>query len=219
MAVTKPRTWLMVVAAAMAASCATGHDGDVNIGSGQSPDPVVLDVPIAYIRSPLPEDLDDLDDIDVRELETFSAGADVWLRDRAAPDVPERNVTMRVTNGEWDVRDLDGFCATYAPDAVVSGVTPEPIVGRDALRAFYASRFEDTALHCVIDASVTFGDRWLVAGKATIFSLWDSRRSQLDGVTGSCRCRWLPRRGGRCRWGAGGRVRRRGLGAFRRGSR
>jgi hypothetical protein len=98
----------MVIAAAMAASCATGHDGDVNIGSGQSPDPVVLDVPIAYIRSPLPEELEDLEDIDVRELETFTAGADVWLRDRAAPDVPERNVTMRVTNGEWDVRDLDG---------------------------------------------------------------------------------------------------------------
>ena len=107
MAVTKPTTWMPAITAAMLAACATGHDGDVNIGSGQSPDPVVLDVPVAYIRSPLPVDLTDLDDIDVRELETFEAGADVWLRDRAAPDVPEHNITERVTGGLWDVRDLD----------------------------------------------------------------------------------------------------------------
>jgi Hydrazine synthase alpha subunit middle domain/WD40-like Beta Propeller Repeat len=89
------------------AACATGHDGDVNVGSGQSPDPVVLDIPVAYVRGPLPEDLTDLDDIDVRELETFEAGADVWLRDRAAPNVPERNITFSVTGGLWDVRDID----------------------------------------------------------------------------------------------------------------
>jgi len=71
-----PRTAFVSLAlwTAMLAACATGHDGDVNIGSGQSPDPVVLDVPIAYVRSPLPADLADLDDIDVRELETFEAG-------------------------------------------------------------------------------------------------------------------------------------------------
>ena len=74
---------------------------------------------------------------------------------------PSAVVTAQVD--AFNARDLDAFCATYAPDAVVSGVTPEPIVGRDALRAFYAGRFEDPALHCVIDASVTFGERWLVA--------------------------------------------------------
>ena len=47
MPVTKPRTWISTIAAAMVAACATGHDGDVNIGSGQSPDPVVLDVPVS----------------------------------------------------------------------------------------------------------------------------------------------------------------------------
>ncbi|MGH8244085.1 MAG: hypothetical protein ACRETY_12140, partial [Steroidobacteraceae bacterium] len=95
------------IAAALLAACATGHDGGVDIGSGQSPDPVVLDIPVAYVRSPLPVDLTELDDIDVRELVTFSAGADVWLRDRAAPDVPEVNVTERVTGGLWDARDID----------------------------------------------------------------------------------------------------------------
>ncbi len=107
MLVTNKRSCLLPLAAALLAACATGHDGDVNIGGGQSPDPVVLDIPIAYVRSPLPEDLTDLDDLDARELETFEAGADVWLRDRAAPDVPEHNVTERVTGGLWDVRDID----------------------------------------------------------------------------------------------------------------
>jgi len=107
MPVTNTRTWISALAAAWLAACATGHDGDVNIGDGQSPDPVTLDIPIAYVRSALPEDLDDLDDLDVRELETFEAGADVWLRDRAAPDVPEVNITERLTGGLWDVRDID----------------------------------------------------------------------------------------------------------------
>jgi hypothetical protein len=107
MRVTNTTSRILTLAAVALAGCATGHDGGTGIGSGQSPDPVVLDIPIAYVRSPLPADLADLDDLDVRELETFEAGADVWLRDRAAPDVPEHNVTERVTGGLWDVRDID----------------------------------------------------------------------------------------------------------------
>jgi hypothetical protein len=107
MPVTNTTSRILSLAAIALAGCATGHDGDVNIGSGQSPDPVVLDIPVAYVRSPLPADLTELDDIDARELETFNAGADVWLRDRAAPDVPETNVTERVTDGLWDARDID----------------------------------------------------------------------------------------------------------------
>lgn len=108
MRVTNMATRILSLAAIALSGCATGNDGDVNIGGGQSPDPVVLDIPVAYVRSPLPEDLADLEDLDVRELATFSAGADVWLRDRAAPDVPETNITERVTGGLWDVRDIDG---------------------------------------------------------------------------------------------------------------
>jgi len=104
MRVTNTTSRILSLAAVALAGCATGHDGGVDIGGGQSPDPVVLDIPIAYVRSPLPEDLTELDEIDVRENETFSPGADVWLRDRAAPDVPEHNVTERVTvEGEASV--------------------------------------------------------------------------------------------------------------------
>jgi hypothetical protein len=109
MPITNPKFRSPPLAAALIAGflagCATGHDGDVNIGSGQDPDPVVLDIPIAYIRGPLP--LPEDDDDEVRELETFVEGTDLWLRDRAAPDVPERNITGDVTGGLWSVRDVD----------------------------------------------------------------------------------------------------------------
>ena len=106
MRITNPTSRILSLAVVWLAGCATGHDGDVNIGSGQSPDPVVLDIPVAYIKGPLPAAVDD--DDEVRELETFVEGTDLWLRDRAAPDVPERNITFGVTGGLWSVRDVDG---------------------------------------------------------------------------------------------------------------
>ncbi len=98
----KSRILLLAAVVLAVAGCATGHDGDINIGGGQQPDPVVLDFPIAYVKGPLPDGTED-----VRELETFVAGSDLWLRDRAAPNSPERNLTFGVTGGLWNVRDVD----------------------------------------------------------------------------------------------------------------
>ncbi|MFZ2508517.1 MAG: hypothetical protein WAW79_08620, partial [Steroidobacteraceae bacterium] len=98
-----PSRMLRLAAIALTSvGCATGHDGDINIGSGQQPDPVVLDFPVAYVKGPLPDGTEDL-----RELETFQAGSDLWMRDRAAPDSPERNLTFAMTGGLWNVRDVD----------------------------------------------------------------------------------------------------------------
>ncbi len=96
------RITLLAAIVLAATGCSTGHGGDVNIGGGQQPDPVVLDFPIAYVKGPLPDGTED-----VRELETFQAGSDIWLRDRAAPDSPERNLTFAITGGLWNVRDID----------------------------------------------------------------------------------------------------------------
>ena len=38
MRVTNPTSWILSLTAVSLVGCATGHDGDVNIGSGQSPD-------------------------------------------------------------------------------------------------------------------------------------------------------------------------------------
>ncbi len=96
------RNLLLAALVLAVAGCATGHDGDINIGGGQDPDPVVLDFPIAYVKGPLPVITED-----VRELETPHEGSDLWLRDRAAPDSAERNLTLPITGGLWDVRDVD----------------------------------------------------------------------------------------------------------------
>jgi Tol biopolymer transport system component len=98
----KSRITLLAAVVLAVTGCSTGHGGDINIGGGQEPDPVVLDFPIAYVKGPLPVGTED-----VRELETFQAGSDLWLRDRASPDSPERNLTFGITGGLWNVRDVD----------------------------------------------------------------------------------------------------------------
>lgn len=68
----------------------------------------------------------------------------------------------------FNVHDLDAFVATYADDAVVIGVAPAPLVGDDAIRAFYAPRLLNRDLSCVIDTHVLFGERWVVAREQVI---------------------------------------------------
>ena len=87
----------------------------------QDPDPVVLDVPIAYVKRPLPVDAQGaLQGSDLRELRTFNIGADLYVRERAAVSAAEINVTERITQGSglYDVRDLevswDGATVVFA---------------------------------------------------------------------------------------------------------
>jgi hypothetical protein len=118
--------WKIRVVSLMAlavGACTSGGTGDVNIGSGQAPDPVVLDFPIAYVQRALPSGNEDL-----RELRSFQAGADVWIRDRAAPAAAERNLTATITNGEWDVRDLD---VSFDGNKLVFAMRAPPIEGAD----------------------------------------------------------------------------------------
>ncbi|WP_345763434.1 nuclear transport factor 2 family protein [Diaminobutyricibacter sp. McL0608] len=63
----------------------------------------------------------------------------------------------------FNAHDLDAFVATYSEDAVVSGVAETPLVGREAIRAFYADRLVNPLLSCTIDATTVFGNRWVVA--------------------------------------------------------
>ncbi len=87
----------------MLAACSGG-------GGDQSPDPVVLDVAIAYVKRPIPVDNQGaVEPSDVRELRTFNIGADLFVRERAAVSAAEINVTNRITQGGglFDVRDLE----------------------------------------------------------------------------------------------------------------
>ena len=87
------------------AGCSSGDGGSVTPGSGQGPDPVVVDFPIAYVKRPVPDA--GTAAADARQLLDFRPGADLYVRDRASPTAVERNVTAEITQGAGDVRDVE----------------------------------------------------------------------------------------------------------------
>ncbi|HEX6994628.1 MAG TPA: hypothetical protein VF339_10840 [Gammaproteobacteria bacterium] len=97
-----------IAAAALVAGCGGNSDGSVGVGSGQDPDPVVLDFPIAYTKGPLLDADGELQAAtDLRRLLRFNVGTDLYVRDRASPSSPERNVTFPVTQGLGDVQGVE----------------------------------------------------------------------------------------------------------------
>ena len=101
------RLALLLAMAAAVTACTSGEGGggSASPAGGQSPDPVVLDFPIAYVKRAVPVG-DDLEQ-DVRDLVDFAPGADLWVRDRASPSASEHNVTAGITKGLGDVRDVE----------------------------------------------------------------------------------------------------------------
>ena len=112
------RTLRVVSVAATAillAACGSGSSsGSSSIGSDQSPDPVVVDFPVAYVKRPLLTDDDgNLLTTEVRRATDFFPGAELLFRDRASPSAAERSITQGVfpddQNGDpprYDVKDL-----------------------------------------------------------------------------------------------------------------
>lgn len=96
----------VLLAAVLPAACG-GGGGSVSIGSGQGPDPVVVDIRIAYIARPLPVDGQAQLAADARRLLGFAPGAELWVRERAAPSAAARNITGAMTQGQYDIRDLE----------------------------------------------------------------------------------------------------------------
>lgn len=97
---------MIVLSTALLAACG-GGDG-VSIGSGQDADPVVIDFPIAYIKSPIPTDANGaFVQQDLREQITFEFGADLYYRDRASPSAADTNITESVSQGLAAIRDVE----------------------------------------------------------------------------------------------------------------
>jgi hypothetical protein len=182
MRVTKWKNAVVAAVVMAVAGCESSTDGSLDIGGGQAPDPVVLDFPIAYVKRPLPTGTED-----VRRLRTFQAGADLWLRDRAAPSATERNITGSVTSGEWDVRDVD---VSYDGNRLVFAMRPPLIRGAeeseqptwniweydrssDTLRRVIASDLvaeegHDVAPHYLPDGRIVFSSTRQRQSKATL---------------------------------------------------
>ncbi|MDH4054111.1 MAG: hypothetical protein OEW73_02770 [Gammaproteobacteria bacterium] len=94
------------MASILVVACSKG-DG-VQIGTGQNPDPVIIDFPIAYIKSPLPTDDNGVfQQQDLREQITFDFGADLYYRDRASVGALPVNITEGVSQGLAAIRDVE----------------------------------------------------------------------------------------------------------------
>lgn len=72
-----------------------------------SADPGLIKSPIAYVKRPLPVD-EDGDEIqnDITEPTFFAAGGDVFVRDNSSAILSEKNITVSITNGIGDVKNL-----------------------------------------------------------------------------------------------------------------
>ncbi len=97
------RRFAVVAFTFVLSACDSGGDGGgLDLGGNQDQDPVVVDYPIVYVKMPVP-----LEEGDLRELNTFNVGADLYLKERAAPSATEYNITGALTGGLYDVRDLE----------------------------------------------------------------------------------------------------------------
>ena len=100
------RTVALSLACIVIAACSKGEG--VQLGTGQDPDPVVVDFPIAYVKAPLPTDNNGIfEQQDLREQITFEFGADLYFRDRAAVGALPVNITESITQGMGAVRDVE----------------------------------------------------------------------------------------------------------------
>jgi len=101
------RAVILLFATAVIGACGGSGDG-VSIGTGQDPDPVVIDFPIAYVRAPIPtDDNGDFEQRDLREQITFDFGADLFFRDRASSSAEAVNITAELTQGLAAIRDVE----------------------------------------------------------------------------------------------------------------
>ena len=80
-------------------------------GAGSSEDgadPGVLEVPIAYVKRPIPtNDQDEAVQLDFRDPGFFTEGGDVFLRDNSSAVAEEVNLTSAITQGMGDVKGLN----------------------------------------------------------------------------------------------------------------
>ena len=147
---------LVTVAAVILTACGSS-DGSVGVGSGQQPDPVAPDFAIAYTKGPLLDKNMQLQSpTDVRDILRFNIGTDLYVRDRASPTAPERNVTMSQTQGQGDVMGVeistDGKKVLFA---MRGPFDPNKSMDDQPTWKIWEYTFATNALHRIIASDIT----------------------------------------------------------------
>jgi len=129
-----------LILAGVAACGGGGSGGNITLViDEQSGDPVVLEIPIAYIIRPLPEEAPDL-----RDPLAFSPGARLIVRERASSTADDIDVTEAIANivaeeegvtaGSLAI-DIKGLESSYDGSTLIfsARVVPEPVAANLAL--------------------------------------------------------------------------------------
>ncbi len=187
------------VAIAVVVIAVAGLAGCLNPG-GQSPDPLVQDFVVAYVKRPVPVDNQgDPQQPDVRRQLRFNAGGDLYVRDRASISATERNVTFSETGGLGDVRDVevsyDGSKILFAmrmPEIEGADEEDQPkwniweyTVATGALTRIIASDItaeagQDVAPHYLPDGRILFSSTRQRTSRAILL---DESKPQFAGLT------------------------------------
>ncbi|MEM9254722.1 MAG: hypothetical protein AAGA91_04700 [Pseudomonadota bacterium] len=136
-AIATRRTWVPTFASLIALSgCGGGGGGGGNVTlttDNQGNDPVVVEVPVAYVQRPLPDE-----PFDLRDPISFNPGARLFVRDRAATSADDKDLTTLITaivaeeegvaadTLAVDVKDID---ASFDGSTLIfaARVIPEPV--------------------------------------------------------------------------------------------
>jgi len=135
--INKPLSWAMISILALS-GCDGGSGGSTSIAfTEQDEDPVVLEIPIAYVKRSLPEELDDFS-YDLRDPLAYNPGAQLFIRDIASNLADEIDVTPdilaivaddlgeNVEDLTIDIKDLE---TSYDGDTLIfaARIVPEPV--------------------------------------------------------------------------------------------
>lgn len=93
------RTITLLIATSIISGC---------LSKTETSDPVVIDFPVAYVKRPIPvNNQNQPRNLDIRALDDFNAGADLYLKARSTAGATERNITAIFTQGMGDVKDIE----------------------------------------------------------------------------------------------------------------
>jgi hypothetical protein len=157
-------------------------DGSSSPGSGQGPDPVVVDFAVAYVKRPVPAT--SVMSTDVRRILDYQPGGDLYVREKAAPSGSERNVTIDVTEGKGDVRDVEpSFDGTKLIFALRKALIPDAEPAEQPKWGIWEYDLTTKLLRRVIPSDITaneghdFAPHYLPDGRI-VFSSTRQRQSK-----------------------------------------
>ncbi len=140
-----------VISIAVGLVACGGGDG-VDIAGGQDADPVVVDVPIAFVKRPVPPADDPMmPGSGVTNLSAAEPGAALYVRERASTAAEEKNITAGVAGNFADIRDLsvsfDGTRMLFSMRTpILPGVDEEDLPSWN----IWEYQFENSSLRRVI---------------------------------------------------------------------